>query len=353
VKLVKIVIIGLSIRSSWGNGHATTYRALVRGLARRGHDVSFLERDVPWYADNSDLADLPEGSLFLYSDLADLKQRFEALVHDADLVIVGSYTPEGAEVGRWVMENARGITAFYDIDTPITLEKLDRGDTEYLSRDIIGQYDLYLSFTGGPTVERLRSYGASIVRPLYCSVDLESYYPDKQSPRWDLGYMGTYSEDRASSLEDLLLTPAREWKAGRMVVAGSMYPADITWPLNVNRIQHLVPKDHKGFYGSLRYTLNLTRRAMKIAGYSPSIRLFEAAACGCAIITDYWSGLSDFFIPGEEILVAQNAEEVLELLREFPDGRRATIGRRARERTIAEHSGTVRARQLEQYLSEL
>jgi spore maturation protein CgeB len=353
MKLLKVVIIGLSIRSSWGNGHATTYRALVRGLARRGHDVSFLERDAPWYANNSDLADLPEGSLALYSDLTDLKQRFKTLVHDADMVVIGSYTPEGVEVGRWVMENARGVTAFYDIDTPITLEKLDCGDTEYLSRDIIGQFDLYLSFTGGPTVERLRRYGASIVRPLYCSVDVDSYYPDQQSPRWDLGYMGTYSEDRAGPLEDLLLTPAKEWKAGRMVVAGSMYPADMTWPLNVNRIEHLAPKDHKGFYGSLRYTLNLTRQAMKVAGYSPSIRLFEAAACGCAIITDDWDGLSDFFIPGEEILVAHNTEEVLELLREFPDGSRAAIGRRARERTIAEHSGTVRAQQLEQYLSEL
>jgi spore maturation protein CgeB len=353
VKRLKIIIIGLSIRSSWGNGHATTYRSLLRGLVRRGHDVRFLEQDVPWYASNSDLPILPEGSLSLYSDFGDLRQRFQTFVHDADVVVVGSYTPQGVDVGRWVLENARGITAFYDIDTPITLEKLDRRDTEYLSSDMIAQYDLYLSFTGGPTLERLRGYGASVVRPLYCSVDVDSYYPEKRPTKWDLGYMGTYSEDRAASLESLLLTPAGEWKDGKMVVAGSMYPADMTWPNNVNRIEHLSPKEHRGFYSSLRYTLNLTRRAMKLAGYSPSIRLFEAAACGCAIITDYWDGLADFFIPGEEILVAHHAGEVLELLREFPNWCRADIGMRARKRTISEHSGAIRAMQLEQYVSEL
>ena len=126
---MKIVIFGLSLTSSWGNGHATTYRALVRGLEALGHQVTFLERDVPWYASNRD-APRPKGCrLELYESLEDLRERFTSLVQDADAVVVGSYVPDGAEVTRWVVETARGLTLFYDIDTPITLEKLRSGES--------------------------------------------------------------------------------------------------------------------------------------------------------------------------------------------------------------------------------
>lgn len=60
---MKIVIAGLSITSSWGNGHATTFRGLVRELSARGHEVLFLERDVPWYATNRDLPEPVEPRL--------------------------------------------------------------------------------------------------------------------------------------------------------------------------------------------------------------------------------------------------------------------------------------------------
>src|SRR3990170_1331251 len=131
---MRIVIIGLSITSSWGNGHATTYRGLVRELAARGHDVLFLERDVPWYAENRDLPHPPFGQTSLYSSLVELKDRWTRPIREADFVIVGSYVPQGVAVGEWVTSVATGPVAFYDIDTPVTLAKLDRGDTEYLSR---------------------------------------------------------------------------------------------------------------------------------------------------------------------------------------------------------------------------
>src|SRR5215210_2946345 len=213
---LRIVILGLSITSSWGNGHATTYRGLVRELAGRGHDVLFLERDVEWYANNRDLPRPPHGRTMLYRDLSELKRRFVAEIEDADLVIVGSYVPEGAQVGEWVTRTARGVTAFYDIDTPVTLAKLERGDEEYLTRALISDYQLYLSFTGGPTLQRLeQEFGSPMARPLYCSVDPDLYYPEPASIRWDLGYMGTYSDDRQPALSRLLMEPARAWSEGR------------------------------------------------------------------------------------------------------------------------------------------
>ena len=349
---MRIVILGLSITSSWGNGHATTFRGLVRGLVRRGHDVLFLERDQPWYAQNRDLPQPPDGETHLYQSLSELQTRFGAEVRAADSVIVGSFVPEGVAVGEWVTRQARGLTAFYDIDTPVTLAKLAEGDDEYLSPELIPRYDLYLSFTGGPTLETLQTvYGSPAARPLYCSVDPDLYSPEApREKRWTLGYLGTYSEDRQPGVERLLLEPARQEPAARMVVAGPLYPAATRWPDNVERIEHLGPAEHRAFYNAQRFTLNLTRAAMIRAGYSPSVRLFEAAACGAPIISDPWPGLEEFFVPGEEILVAESTEEMLGILRQMPEDAAQALGRRARERVLDKHTAAHRAAELEAYL---
>jgi spore maturation protein CgeB len=349
-----IVILGLSITSSWGNGHATTYRSLVRELHARGHRVLFLEREVPWYADNRDLARPRYCQAILYDSVAELKLRCRQAVRDADVVIVGSYVPDGVEVGDWVTRTARGITAFYDIDTPVTLAKLERGDATYLSAALVPRYDIYLSFTGGPTLRRIeRKYGAPVARPLYCSVDPTLYFPEPAKPRWDLGYMGTYSDDRQPVLERLLLQPAREWTRGRFVVAGPQYPKSIRWPRNVAREMHLPPRAHRAFYNAQRYTLNVTRADMIMAGYSPSVRLFEAAACATPIVSDAWEGLDSFFVPGEEILIARDGADTLRYLREIPDEERRAIGERARKKVLAEHTAAHRAAELEDYVREL
>jgi spore maturation protein CgeB len=347
---LRLVILGLSITSSWGNGHATTYRGLVRELAARGHDVLFLERDVPWYAAQRDLPHPPYGRTALYASLADLAVRFAEDVGDADLTIVGSYVPEGVAVGEWALATARGATAFYDIDTPVTLAKLARGDHDYLAPSLIPRYDLYLSFTGGPTLTGLeQQYGAVMARPLYCSVDPALYYPEPLAPRWDLGYLGTYSDDRQPPLDRLLLEPARRWPAGRFVVAGPQYPEGIAWPPNVERVEHLPPAEHRGFYSSQRFTLNVTRAAMVAAGYSPSVRLFEAAACGTPIISDPWPGLDEVFALGSEILIAETPEDTLRYLRDTPEAERRAIGARARARVLAAHTAAHRAAELEEY----
>lgn len=348
---MKIVILGLSITSSWGNGHATTYRSLMRELARRGHDVLFLERDQPWYAQNRDMPQPPFGRTELYSSMRELKSRFADEITDADCVIVGSFVPDGTTIGKWVTSSASGVTAFYDIDTPITLEKLALGECEYLSADLVESYDLYLSFTGGPTLELIeQEYGSPMARALFCSVDPSHYFPERRRKKWALGYLGTFGEDRQRKLNSLLLAPATMWPTGRFVVAGPQYPRAIRWPANVERITHLSPAKHRAFYNSQRFTLNLTRAAMVRAGFSPSVRLFEAASCGTPIISDEWPGLNTLFRIGEEILVAKNAGEVLKILQELPPEVAREIASRARQRVLREHTSAHRAAELENFI---
>jgi spore maturation protein CgeB len=316
--------------------------------------VQFLERDQPWYAQNRDLPDPPFGRTCLYTSVQDLKERFSSAVSSADLVIVGSYVPQGIAVGEWVMTTSSGITAFYDIDTPVTLAKLDCGELDYLSRALVMRYDLYLSFTGGPTLRQLeKKYYAPRARVLYCSVDTTQYYPDRQQTQWDLGYLGTYSMDRQAALDCLMFEPAREWREGRFCVAGSLYPDDIRWPDNVHRIEHLPPAKHRSFYNAQRWTLNATRADMVRAGYSPSVRIFEAAACGTPIISDRWTGIDTLFEVGSEILIADSSEEALAMIRDIPESERKRIGQRARRRVLADHTAESRAEQLEAYAVEL
>lgn len=350
---LRIVILGLSITSSWGNGHATTWRGLVRELERRGHDVTFLERDRPWYADNRDLPAPPYGRTFLYDSLDELFETFSDTVRQADVVMVGSFVPDGVQIGRWVVQTATGLTAFYDIDTPVTLEKLESGDFEYIDPDLVRGYDIYLSFTGGPLLRRLeRSFGARRAAPLFCSADPEVHRPVPSLPaatQWTLGYLGTYSPDRQVQLDELLLKPARLLPSARFVVAGPQYP-EISWPTNVQYIDHIPPAKHCAFYCTQRYTLNVTRAQMVSVGWSPSVRLFEAAACGVPIISDFWAGLDMFFTPGREILIARSSDDVVRILQELPEYERRQIAVRARRRVLSEHTAARRAEELESIL---
>lgn len=348
---MKIVILGLSLSSSWGNGHATTWRALIPGLARAGCDVLFLERDVPWYAAHRDFTTHDACELAFYSRLGDLS-AYASRIAAADAVVVSSFVPEGTCVGDFVLQQAKGVRAFYDIDTPVTLQAVDQGDCAYIRRDQFGSYDGYLSFTGGPMLRKLdRDYGARLPRALYCSVDAALYRPVPVATRWELGYMGTFSEDRQEALDALLLEPARRAPDKRFVVVGAQYPESGVWPDNVDHIEHLAPDKHPEFYASLRWTLNLTRTAMKKAGFSPSVRLFEAGACGTPIISDDWPGLETALCPGREIVVAGGAEDVLAAL-EMPESERQSIALAARTRTLERHSGDRRTAELIAHLAE-
>ena len=349
---MKIVIFGLSLTSSWGNGHATTYRGLVRELARRGHDVHFIERDMPWQSKSRDINALPGARVSFYQDLGGLA-GFCADVRAADAVIVGSHLPEGNAVGEWGMENATGVTAYHDFDTPVTHAKMREGHGGGISAALIPRYQLYLSFTGGPALRELeKDWGSPAARALYCSVDPAAYYPEARNPQWDLGYLGTYSMDRQPALERLLMEPAWHLSERKFVVAGSQYPGELAWPQNVERVEHLPAAGHRRFYNRQRFTLSLTRADRIAAGYSPGLQLFEAAACGTPIISDEWPGLEEFFTPGREILIARTSHDVERFLWSLSDTAAVKIGQAARHRVLAHHTAAHRVIELEGYLAE-
>ncbi|MCA1490312.1 glycosyltransferase [Ensifer sp. NBAIM29] len=340
-----IVVLGLSLSSSWGNGHATTFRALLRGVHAAGHRVTFLERDVPWYASRRDLADPDFCDLIFYTSVDELLACHANRLAAADAVVIGSYVPQGVEVIDAVSRLLPKRLCFYDIDTPVTLSKLSNGDEEYLARRQIPVFDLYFSFSGGGTIARLRQeFGASRPLPLYCAVDLQAYRNSGARTTWDLGYLGTYSPDRQPALERLLIEPARQLPEKRFVVAGPSYPADIRWPENVERIEHLPPSEHADFYSRQRFTLNVTRSDMIAAGWSPSVRLFEAAACRTPLISDWWQGIESFFPPGEALVIARTGGDVVTALVELDDRRREAIADAAYRRLASAHSAEVRAR---------
>lgn len=352
---MKIVIFGLTISSSWGNGHATLWRGLVRALGRRGWTVVFFERDVPYYASTRDLFEIENGELVLYRDWADAVPAARRHVAEADAVVVTSYCPDGIAAADLALEAERPVKAFYDLDTPVTLAALARGEgVSYIGPRGLEGFDLVLSYTGGGALEELRSrVGARLVRPLYGHADPDVHRPTapRENYRADLSYIGTYAEDRQEALEQLLVIPARSRPAARFVIAGAQYPGDFPWAANIFFVRHLPPGEHPAFYSSGRLTLNVTRRAMAEMGWCPSGRLFEAAACGAPILSDWWPGLDEFFTPESEILVAQCSGDAIAALN-LDDGTLRRIAARARERVFEEHTSERRTEELEAFLAE-
>ena len=352
---MKIVVYGLTITSSWGNGHATTYRSLLKALASRGHQCHFVEKDVEWYRSNRDLPHPTFCSIHLYESWEVSAQHLLSLSQDADAVIIGSYFPDANEAAQALFDQVPCPAFFYDIDTPITLARLrEQGTTEYIQAALIPGYAAYLSFTGGPALQELEQrFGARRAVAFFCSVDPDLYHPtaERSDFRCDLSYLGTYAPDRQPKLMSLLNDTAALLPQNSFLVAGPQYPQDVRFQPNVRRIIHIPPPEHPAFYSSCRFTLNLTREDMVAAGYSPSVRLFEASACGAAILSDPWPGLSDFLTPGEEILLPANAAEVADILRTISDGDRRRIGQRARDRILSEHTSQHRAAEFEQIVS--
>lgn len=352
---MKIVIFGLSITSAWGNGHATTFRALARALHARGHKIVFFEKNLEWYASNRDLPDPPFCSVRIYEKWEEVRQRARREMADCDVALVGSYFPDGLRAIDEVLASPAPVKAFYDIDTPVTVAQLrDSGKADYLLGSQIPGFNLYFSFTGGPMLRELHSrFGAQRAVPLYCSVDAEEYraWPAHKRYQSDISYMGTYAPDRQPKIEELFCEPARRLPQQSFLLAGPQYPRQLRWPANVRRIRHLNPRWHARFYSSSRLTLNVTRRAMVQAGYSPSVRLFEAAACGAAMVSDNWPGLDSFFLPGKEILIPAGAADVVTYLAEADESELRRIGRRAQQRVLAEHTAERRAQQFEDYVS--
>jgi spore maturation protein CgeB len=348
---MKLTIFGLSITSSWGNGHATTFRALCEALHRRGHKIVFFEHNLEWYQNNRDLPEPPYCDVKVFANWQEILPTVRAELRATDVAMVGSYFPDGIAALEEVFSSNVPVKTFYDIDTPVTVRSLtEHGRAEYLLKEHLPELDIYFSFTGGPMLRRLeQELGVPFAVPLYCSVDPEKHRELPANPRFvcDMSYMGTYAPDRQPKIDELLCAPAHELAQQKFIVAGPQYPAEIAWPENVERIMHLNPRYHAELYSSSRITLNVTRREMVLAGYSPSVRLFEGAACGATIASDNWPGLETFLSPGREILLPVRSDDVVRFLRDYDQSELRRIGRAARERVLASHTSDVRAGEFE------
>lgn len=351
---MKISVFGLTLSSSWGNGHATPYRAIIRALDRLGHQVHFFEKDVPYYSSRRDFDSCDYCELTLYSAWANIRERALSVAADSDVAITASFLPEGRRINDEILDLGQPLHVFYDLDTPVTLNALRQGEVEYLDSGQIPAFDLVLSFTGGKALASLENeYRARMARPLYGCVDPNEYYRVAPEAKFqcDMSYMGTYSPDRQTKLDALLLEPSRRHPEKLFLLAGSLYPWNWQWPENVRRMDHVAPVEHSRFYSSSRLTLNITRGEMAANGWCPSGRFFEAAACGTPLITDAWDGLDSFFDLQSELRVVASAEDVEAALR-ASDRELQSMADRARQRTLDEHSGNVRASQLLQYIEE-
>jgi spore maturation protein CgeB len=353
---MRFVVFGLTVSSSWGNGHATLWRGLWRALVERGHGLVFFERDVPYYAEHRDVTQLPGGELVLYREWDEVRTRAEREVGAADAVMVTSYCPDGAAATRLIADtDTSAAKLFYDMDTPVTLECVRAGKSvPYIGPRGLRDFDLVLSYTGGPALQALRSLlGARRVAPLYGHVDPQVHGRVSPASRYaaDLSYLGTYAADRQAALDALFIEPARRLPRREFLIGGAQYPDDFPWTANIRFVRHLPPSEHPAFFSSSRLTLSVTRRAMAENGHCPSGRLFEAAACGTPVLSDAWAGLDEFFTPGREILIARTTEEAVAAL-ELGDDELARIARAARDRVLAGHTSAHRAHELESLLEE-
>ncbi|MDP4174989.1 MAG: glycosyltransferase [Bacteroidota bacterium] len=352
---MKIVIFGLTISSSWGNGHATIWRGLCRALVKRGHKITFFEKDVPYYASNRDLTELPGVDLVLYDDWEDILSKASTELIDAEVAMVTSYCPDSIKASDLVLASHVQFRIFYDLDTPVTLKDLSLGkNVPYIMKEGLGEFDLVLSYTGGIALDLLRSnLGARYTAALYGSADPSTHKPVDKVEEYmcDFSYLGTYALDRQALLERLFIEPARLFPEKRFIIGGSMYPQDFPWTNNIWYLAHIAPPRHPAFYCSSDFTLNITRGAMAEMGYCPSGRLFEAAACGVPIISDSWTGLDYFFEPGKEIIIVENSSDVIDALNMSKE-KRKKISESARERVLKDHIGEKRAIEFETILDE-
>lgn len=352
---MRIVIFGLTISSSWGNGHATLWRGLGQSLARRGHQLTFFEKDLPYYAWTRDLKTWKHGELVLYDSWNSVAEQARARLASADVALITSYCPDALRATRLLSDFKAGVLlkVFYDMDTPVTLKRLDARDSvEYLPPGGLEDFDLVLSFTGGPVLALLKQrLGARRVEALYGHADPEVHYRRRSEPRYkaSLSYLGTFAADRQAALDKLFLKTAQKLPERRFVMAGALYPEKFPWESNVYFVRHLPPSQHGVFFSSSKCTLNLTRSSMAAFGFCPSGRIFEAAACGTPIITDRWTGLEEFFEPGKEIIVADKTEDVMETI-SLSDEILEAAGSAAYTRFLDQHTSDRRAAQLETYL---
>jgi spore maturation protein CgeB len=354
---MRIAFFGSSLVSSYWNGAATYYRGLVKQLAQLGHDVSFYEPDAFERQLHRDMSDPPWANVVVYPATAEgWQQTWSQALCDADVMIKAS----GVGVFDEELEQAlaaappRVLRIYWDVDAPATLEAI-AADPQHHLRETIPRCDAVFTYGGGaPVVTRYASFGARGCVPIYNALDPETHFPAAYNPKFscDLGFLGNRLPDREARVEEFLLGTARLLPDRSFVLGGSGWD-DKVMPPNVRCVGHIGTAEHNAFFASGLTTLNINRDSMARTGFSPPTRVFEAAGAEACLITDCWEGIEQFLEPGREVLVASNAQDVVEILKSVTPGDARKIAKAGRCRILAHHTYAQRAIEVDRLLRGL
>jgi spore maturation protein CgeB len=352
---MRLFVFGSSITSSYWNGAATYYRGIYKQLALRGHHIVFAEPDAYGRQQKRDGEDFSYVESVIYKCAEEIPSLL-AWARECDLVIKHS----GVGVFDALLEDrvldcrsSKTRVAFWDVDSPATLQRVEN-DAHDPFRKLIREYDFIFTFGGGPPVlERYTRLGAANCYPIHNALDPETHHPVAFDPRaqCDLLFVGNRLPDRESRVEEFLLRAARlapdlEFVLGGEGWGGKELPANVRW------IGHVGTADHNRLNCSARMVLNINRHFMAETGFSPPTRVFEAAGAGACVITDRWAGIEQFFEPGKELLIAGNADEVVEYLRGIAQAEAREIGENMRKRALRDHTYKLRAAQFDSILCD-
>jgi spore maturation protein CgeB len=359
---LRIAFFGSSLVSAYWNGAATYYRGILRALAARGHAVTFYEPDAYDRQKHRDMPDPAWAKVVVYpADGETGVRRALADGADADLVVkasgVGVFDAllEAAVLELRRPDGRRPLCAFWDVDAPATLERVNGAGQPDPFRALIPRYDVIFTYGGGPpVVAAYEALGARRCEPIYNGLDPDVHRPAQPDPRFagDLGFLGNRLPDREARVEEFFLRAAAALPDRTFVLGGAGWH-DKPMPANVRAVGHVYTRDHNAFNASTRAVLNVNRDSMARFGYSPATRVFEAAGAGACIVTDAFVGVETFFAPEREILIARGGAQVAAILAELTPERAREIGAAARRRALGAHTYDQRAGRVGVVLDEL
>ena len=352
---LKIAFFGSSLVSAYWNGAATYYRGLIRALAERGHRITFYEPDAFERQQHRDMPDPDWAEVVVYS-AANEGEVLRAVerARGADLVVKASGVgvhDELLEAGVLDLQSPSTLVVFWDVDAPATLERIHKNVNDPFW-SLIPRYDMVLTYGGGPPV--VKAYAAAGAReciPVYNALDPQTHHPVPRDPRFegDLGFLGNRLPDREKRVEEFFLRPAALQPGKRFLFGGNGWQ-DKPMPANVKYFGHVYTRDHNAFNCTPLAVLNVNRDSMARFGFSPPTRVFEAAGAGACLISDQWQGIEQFLEPDEEVLVANNGDEVAAYVERLDPERTRAIGAAAMRRVMGEHTYAHRAEQVEEVL---
>lgn len=352
----KIAFFGSSLVSAYWNGAATYYRGIIKALNKLGHQITFFEPDAFDRQQHRDIADPDWAEVVVYQPEEEDAKAMLKKARDYDIVVKANGVGVlDSFLETEILNNRKNgqLVIFWDVDAPATLRSM-KDDPENTLRDLIPDFDMVLTYGGGqPVISAYEAFGAQKCVPVYNALDPDTHHPvpAKAEFRCDLGFLGNRLPDREKRVENFFLKPAKALPDNNFLLGGSGWD-DKARTANINYIGHVYTKDHNAFNTSSKAVLNISRDSMADMGFSPATRVFEAAGAGACLITDYWEGIEFFLEPGKEVLVAEDGNEVIDILNNLTEEKALAIGEAALKRMLADHTYDERAENLTGILHE-